>query len=81
MLPKSIRDMRQEAKKNLSAMKRVLKKMEDCLSSNNPDSICVASAFFSILEHHMLDGDLKPDNLTLATMLRGDTPIKRKWDE
>jgi len=81
MLPKSIRDMRQEAKKNLASMKRVLKQMEVYLSSNNADAICVASAFFSILEHHMLDGDLKAENLNLATMLRGDSPVKRKWDD
>ena len=81
MLPKPIRDMRQEAKKNLASMKRVLKQMETYLSSSNPDSICVASAFFSILEHHMLEGDLKPENLSLATMLRGDSPVKRSWNE
>lgn len=73
--------MRQEAKKNLAAMKRVIKQMESYLSSSNPDSICVASAFFSILEHHMLEGDLKPENLSLATMLRGDSPVKRNWNE
>lgn len=72
MLPKAIRDMKRDAKKNLAAMKRVLKKMEDYLNSSNPDAICVASAFFHILEHHMEDGDLKAENLSLATMLRGD---------
>lgn len=81
MLPKQIRDMRQDAKKNLAAMKRVLKKMEDYLGSSNPDSICLASAFFSILEHHMVDGDLKAENLSLATMLRGDSPVKRVDNE
>lgn len=81
MLPKSIRDMRQEAKKNLVAMKRVLKKMEEYLSSNNPDAICVASSFFSILEHHMEHGDLKAENLSLATLLRGDSPVKRICNE
>jgi hypothetical protein len=76
MLPKNIRNMRQKAKKNLAAMKRVLKKMEDYLSSSNPDAICVASAFFHIIEHHMERGDLRPENLNLATMLRGDLPLK-----
>ena len=81
MLPKRIRDMRQEAKKNLGSMKRVIKKMEEYLGSSNADKICVASAFLSILEHHMTDGDLKAENLSLATMLRGDSPIKKSWDE
>jgi len=72
MLPKNIRTMRQEAKKSCAAMKRVLKKMDDYLASNNPDSICVASTFFQILKHHMEQGDLVPENVSHATMLRGD---------
>lgn len=81
MLPKKIRDLKQEAKKNCAAMKRVLKQMDEYLASNNPDAICVASAFFSILEHHMLDGDLRAENISLATLLRGDSPIKRERNE
>lgn len=72
MLPKNIRDLKQEAKKNCAAMKRVLKKMDDYLASNNPDAICVASAFFKALEYHMEEGDLKPENLTLYALIRGD---------
>lgn len=72
MLTKNIRDLKQEAKKNCAAMKRVLKKMDDYLASSNPDAICVASAFFKALEYHMEHGDLNPDNLTLYTLLRGD---------
>jgi len=74
MLPKTIRAMRQDAKKSLAGMKRVLKLMENSLASENADKICVASAFFQILKHHMEDGDLKPENITLATMIRGDEP-------
>ena len=72
MLPKAIRDLRQEAKKSCAGMKRVLKLMDDSLASNDPDKICVASAFFQILKHHMEQGDLRPENISLATMLRGD---------
>lgn len=72
MLPKTIRALRQDAKKSLSGMKRVLKLMETHLSTENADKICVASAFFQILKHHMEDGDLRAENLSLATMLRGD---------
>lgn len=74
MLPKSIRDMRADAKKSLAGMKRVLKLMESSLSSENADKICVASAFFQILKHHMEEGDLRPEELSLATLLRGDNP-------
>lgn len=55
-------------------MKRVLKLMENSLKSENADKICVASAFFQILKHHMEDGDLRAENISLATMLRGDSP-------
>lgn len=72
MLPKNIRDLRQEAKKNCAGLKRVLKKMENYLASTNPDAICVASAFFKAVEYHIEHGDLKPENLTLSTLLRGD---------
>lgn len=70
MLPKAIRAMRADAKKSLAGMKRVMKRMDEYLSSSNPDAICVASAFFKALEYHIEHGDLKPENLTLATLLR-----------
>lgn len=78
MLPKTIRNMRADAKKSLAAMKRVLKVMESMLASENPDSICVASAFFQILKTHMENGDLRPDNITLVTLIRGDEPGVKK---
>lgn len=74
MIPKTIRIMRQDAKKSLAGMRRVLKLMENSLASENADKICVASAFFQILKYHMEDGDLRPENISLATMLRGDEP-------
>lgn len=74
MLPKNIRLMRADARKSLDGMKRVLKLMENSLKSENADKICVASAFFQILKHHMEHGDLQPHNISLATMLRGDSP-------
>jgi len=72
--------MRQDANKSLAGMKRVLKLMENSLKSENADKICVASAFFQILKHHMEDGDLRPENITLATMIRGDEPRIKKHD-
>lgn len=74
MLPRNIRLMRADARKSLDGMKRVLKLMENSLKSENADKICVASAFFQILKHHMEHGDLQPHNISLATMLRGDSP-------
>lgn len=74
MLSKNIRAMKQDANKSLAGMKRVMKLMQNSLKSENADKICVASAFFQILKHHMEDGDLRPENISLATMLRGDEP-------
>lgn len=70
MLSKELRDLKQEAKKSCIAMKRVLKRMDEYLSSNNQLSIQVASAFFQMLSYHMNEGDLKPENVSLATYLR-----------
>ena len=72
MLPKRIRDMRKDAKKSCAGMRRILKLMDDSLASTDADKICVASAFFQILKHHIEDGDLTPENISLATLLRGD---------
>lgn len=71
MLPKNIRDLKQEAKKNAKAFRRALKLIDGYLESNNPDAICVASAFYKAVEHHMNDGDFKHENLTLYTMIKG----------
>lgn len=74
MLPKTIRIMKKDAKESLNGARRVINLMQKYLLSENADKICVASAFFQILKHHMENGDLRPDNIVLATMLRGDTP-------
>lgn len=71
MLPKKIRDLRREARTRLNAMKRVLKLMDGFLSSDVENKILLASAFFQVLMHHMEEGDLNQEGLTLATYLRG----------
>lgn len=70
MLPKEIRDLRNEAKKSSAAMKRVIKLMDNSLASGEPYKIKVASAFFHIFGYHIEEGDLKPENISLATYLR-----------
>ena len=70
MLPKSLRDKRRHAKKSLAATKRIIKCMEANLESSNPESIELASAFFQILGHHLENGDLKPADVRLASLLR-----------
>lgn len=67
---KELRAMRREAKKSLKGMKRVLDLMDAYLNSANPHSIKVASAFFTMLKYHMHDGDLVPENVQLAALLR-----------
>lgn len=80
MLPKAIRDLKREAKKHSAGFKRVIKLLDDGMATDNPDKICVASAFYQILKHHMEEGDLQPDNISLATMLRGDSPMEKPND-
>jgi hypothetical protein len=75
MLPKAIRTMKQDAKKSLAGMKKVIKMLECNIASERADRICFASAFFQILHHHMEFGDLRPEQISLATLLRGDDPI------
>jgi hypothetical protein len=67
---KEIREKRREAKKSLKGMRRVLDFLDKCLDSGNPHHIEVASAFFHMLKHHLEDGDLMPENIQLAALLR-----------
>jgi len=69
-LPKDLRRKQQDAKKSLAGARRILDYMEKCLKSNGEAHIEVASAFFQAFKHHLEEGDLKPENLNLATLLR-----------
>lgn len=69
-LPKEIRQKRQEAKKCLVESKRIIKTMESWLNSPNEHKIEMASSFFQIFKYHIEEGDLHPDNINLAALLR-----------
>lgn len=70
MLPKHLRDKKQEAKKILFHAKRIIKRMEGYLETSNPKAINTASAFFQIFKHHIECGDLSPEDVHLAALLR-----------
>lgn len=70
MLPKHIRDQRQEAKKSLFHLKRIIKRMETYLASSDVKAIETAAAFMQIMKHHIECGDLSPQDVHLAALLR-----------
>lgn len=71
-IPKSLRAKQQEAKKSSMHMKRIIRKMDDYLDSSSEKSIEMASAFFQVVKFHVEQGDLTPDNVHLAALLRRD---------
>lgn len=70
MINKELRTLRNEARKSMKAMKRVFEYMDKNLSCEGGDNIRLASAFFKVLEYHVTEGDLKPENVHLAMLLR-----------
>lgn len=70
MLPKNIREQKQEAKKSLLELKRIIKRMEKYLHSSDTKAIEIAAAFMQIVKHHVMSGDLTPEDVHLAAMLR-----------
>lgn len=70
MLPKEIRDKKTFAKKCARETKRVLKGMDDYLNSSDYRAIEMAEAFYTILSWHITQGDLQPENVNLASLLR-----------
>ena len=72
MLSKETRLLKSNAKKQAIGIKRVFKLMDDSLSSNIEYQVCVASAFYQIISFHIENGDLRPDDVNLATLLRSN---------
>ena len=70
MLPKNIRDKKAFAKTCSRETKRILKRMDDYLSSSDAKAIEMAEAFYRVLAWHITEGDLQPDNVHLASLLR-----------
>lgn len=70
MLPKQIRDKKQFAKTCARESRRILKRMDDYLESSSPKAIEIAEAFYRVLAYHITEGDLTPENVNLASLLR-----------
>lgn len=70
MLPKEIREKRRFAKVCSREAKRVMKRMDRYLESNDCKAIELAEAFYRVFAYHITEGDLKPDNVNLVSLLR-----------
>lgn len=70
MLPKEIRDKKAFAKTCARETKRIIKRMEDYLASSDHKAIEMAEAFYRVLSWHITSGDLTPENVHLAALLR-----------
>lgn len=44
--------------------------MDQYLASSDPKSIEIAEAFYRVMSHHIVEGDLTPGNVNLASLLR-----------
>lgn len=65
-----LRAQRREALKVLKHLKEITKYMEKNLRSQNKHAVAMACAFFHIIKHHIIDGDLRVDEVNLAKHLR-----------
>ncbi len=64
------KEMRRTAKRALKETRQVLAHMEGYLNSGNPKSCQLACAFLQVLGYHLEFGDLIPENVHLASLLR-----------
>ncbi len=69
--PKEVRLRRSEAKKTLKEVHRIIKKMEQYLDSSSAHAVEMGASFLHIMKYHIEEGDLMPDNINLAALLRG----------
>lgn len=62
--------MRRENIRNLREARRILCKMEEYLNSKDPNAAEVADSFLRVLSYHLNEGDLVPENVLLAALVR-----------
>ena len=65
------------AKRSLKDAKRIISQMEKWLKSDSKKAVKMAEAFFHIFEYHVEHGDLSPENIHLAQLLRGISDGKK----
>lgn len=66
----TLREQQKEATRTLRHLKKIMKYMEGNLKSQNTNAVAMACAFFHIIKHHIVDGDLRVDEVNLARYLR-----------
>lgn len=65
-----IKQKRRKTKEYLSEARSILAHMEKHVNSKDDLAIDLAYAFCSVLNYHLEHGDLRPDNVHLAALLR-----------
>ena len=70
---KELRARRQEAKRNMVELKRIIKRMDGYLESSSATAVELASAFVQVCKFHIEEGDLNPHNVNLAALIRSQS--------
>lgn len=68
---------RRIAKRSLKEARQVLVFMENYLNSGNQQSCELAYAFLQVLGYHLEHGDLVPENVHLAALLRSKNESRK----
>lgn len=61
---------RKQARKHLVHINKIMNRMVKYLNTPQNDAVELAEAFFHVLSYHLTDGDLRPDNVNMARLLR-----------
>jgi hypothetical protein len=67
---------RRAARKQIKSAREIINHMEKYIFREDAYAVGLGCAFLQVLEYHLKDGDLRPDNVHLAYLLR-----KRCGDE
>lgn len=65
-----IKQKKKAAKKQLQDARAILFAMENYLNGKDHEAIELACSFFHMLNYHFEEGDLRPSNVHLASLLR-----------
>ena len=61
---------RRENIKNVKDARAIITNMEEYLNSGDDMAIQIADAFFYMFSHHLHEGDLRPNHVLMAALLR-----------
>lgn len=65
-----LKTKRRNARKQIKSAREIITKMEKYVFREDSYAVGLGCAFLQVLEYHLKDGDLRPDNVHLAYLLR-----------